>query len=181
MNYILGLDVSTSKIGLSILDTNKNLIKYEIIKLDNKTSLEERCLVAEHILYSLYAHNFINKTNKYDITKVYIESPFMMFSGGKTTAMTMSKLQRFNGMVSYMVRKVFGFNAELIAANKARGAVGLKIKRGENTKKKVIEWVKQKYPKDFVFELTRHGNPKPGTDDMADAIVVALAGLNLNQ
>jgi len=104
-----------------------------------------------------------------------------MFSGGKTTAMTMSKLQRFNGMVCYMIRKTLGLEAELIAANKARGAIGLKVKRGENTKQKVIEWVKQKYPKDFVFELTRYGNPKPGTDDKADAIVVALAGLNLSK
>ena len=133
MNYILGLDVSTSKLGLSILDTNKNLVESQTIKLDNKTSLEDRCIAVEHILSSLYSENFVNKKNKYNITKVYIESPFMMFSGGKTT-MTMSKLQRFNGMISFMVRKVFGFDAELIAANKARGAVGLKIKRGEDTK-----------------------------------------------
>jgi len=180
MNYILGLDVSTSKLGLSILDTNKNLVKSETIKLDNKTSLEDRCLVVEHTLSSLNAYNYINKKNRYNITKVYIESPFMMFSGGKTTAMTMSKLQRFNGMISYMVRKQFGFDAELIAANKARGAVGLKIKRGEDTKKKVIEWVKNEYPDDFNYDLTRYGNPKPGTDDKADAVVVALAGIILN-
>jgi hypothetical protein len=79
-----------------------------------------------------------------------------------------------------MVRKQFGFDAELIAANKARGAVGLKIKRGEDTKKKVIEWVKNEYPEDFNYELTRYGNPKPGTDDKADAVVVALAGIILN-
>ena len=33
---------------------------------------------------------------------------------------------------------------------------------------------------DFVFELTKHGNPKPGTDDKADAVIVALAGIILN-
>ena len=38
-----------------------------------------------------------------------------------------------------------------------------------------IEWVEQKYPKEFIVELTRHGNPKPGTDDMADSVVVALS------
>ena len=180
MNYILGLDVSTSKLGLSILDTDKNLVESQTIKLDNKTSLEDRCLAVEHILSSLNSENYINKKNRYNITKIYIESPFMMFSGGKTTAMTMSKLQRFNGMISFMVRKQFGFDAELIAANKARGAVGLKIKRGEDTKKKVIEWVKNEYPEDFNYELTRYGNPKPGTDDKADAVVVALAGIILN-
>ena len=53
-----------------------------------------------------------------------------------------------------------------------------KIKRGEDTKKKIIEWVEAKYPKDFVYELTSYGNPKPGTDDKADAVVIALAGLS---
>jgi len=174
MNIVLGLDVSTSKIGLSIMDYDQNLIDCQVVKLNNKISLEERCLKLEDMLI------YYNNMAQYNITKIYVESPFMMFSGGKTTAMTMSKLQRFNGMVSFMIRKIFGFNAELIAANKARGAVNLKVKRGENTKKKVIEWVKRRYPRDFVFELTRHGNPQPGTDDKADAVIVALAGLILN-
>ena len=143
------------------------------MKLNPKDSLEDRCLILEY-----YIVNNVNINHK--ITSVYIEQPLAFFSRGKTTAMTMSKLQRFNGMVSFMIRKVFNFDAELIAANKARGSVGLKIKRGENTKQKVIEWVKQKYPKDFVFELTRHGNPKPGTDDKADAVIVGLAGIILN-
>ena len=180
MDVVLGLDISTSKIGLSIVDLNKKLLKCEAIKLDNKKTLEERCLQLEHIVQSLDANNYINPKNKYNIVKVYIESPFMMFSGGKTTAMTMSKLQRFNGMVSFMIRKVFGYDAELIAANKARGSVGIKVKRGEDTKKKIIEWVKNEYPEDFNYDLTRHGNPKPGTDDKADAVVVALAGIILN-
>jgi uncharacterized protein Veg len=64
-----------------------------------------------------------------------------------------------------------------IAANKARGLIGLKVKRGEDTKKKVIGWVQTEYPKDFIVEYTRHGNPKPGTDDMADSVVIARAGL----
>ena len=102
-----------------------------------------------------------------------------MFSGGKTTAVTMSKLQRFNGMVSYMTRRSFEIQPVLIAANKARGLVGLKIKRGENTKQKVIEHIERKYPNEFTYELTRYGNPKPGTDDRADAVVIAWAGLLL--
>ena len=89
----------------------------------------------------------------------------------------MAKLQRFNGMCSYVVHSLFGSPAALLQANKARGLVDLKIKRGENTKLKVIEWVQEKYPTSFLVEYTRHGNPKPGTDDKADAVVIANAGL----
>ena len=169
MNVILGLDVSTSKVGLSIIDYNSNLLKCEVIKLDSKKSLEDRCLQLEH-----YIKNNVN----YKVKEIFIEQPFSAFSGGKTSAMTMSKLQRFNGMCSFMVRKLINVQPALIAANRARSLNGIKVKRGENTKKKVIEWVSAKYPDDFLVEYTRHGNPKPGTDDMADAVVIALAGLN---
>jgi hypothetical protein len=90
----------------------------------------------------------------------------------------MSKLQRFNGMVCFMLRKLFGYNAVPLSPAKARGLVHLKVKRGENTKLRVIEHVEKAFPNDFKYELTRHGNPKPGTDDRADAIVIAWAGLN---
>lgn len=178
---ILGLDVSTSKIGLSIIDYNNNLLICQVIKLNSNKSLIEKCLELENIIDKLNGNNYINNNNKLYIKEIFIESPFMMFSGGKTTAMTMSKLQRFNGMVSYMVRRTLGVEPVMIAANKARGLIGLKIKRGENTKLKVIEWVQKEYPKDFIVEYTRHGNPKPGTDDKADSVVIARAGLLIDK
>jgi len=173
---VLGLDVSTSKVGITIMDYNENLLQCEFIKLDPKKALEDRCILLEHYINNLNAFDSISQRG-YHIKEVFIESPFMMFSGGKTTAMTMAKLQRFNGMVCYMVRKTLGISPVSIAANKARGLVSLKVKRGENTKLKVIEWVQKEYPKDFIVEYTRHGNPKPGTDDKADSVVIAKAGL----
>ena len=173
---ILGLDVSTSRVGVSVVDYDSNLLRSEFIKLSSKDSLEDRCLQVENYINNINSYNSINNKGYY-IEEVFIESPFMMFSGGKTTAMTMAKLQRFNGMVCYMLYKSLKIVPVSIAANKARGLVGLKIKRGENTKLKAIEWVQNEYPKDFIVEYTRHGNPKPGTDDMADSVVIARAGL----
>tara|TARA_Y100001973_G_C5102190_1_gene283304 strand:+ start:49 stop:579 length:531 start_codon:yes stop_codon:yes gene_type:complete len=167
----LGLDISTSKVGLCIMDYKFNLLETKLIKLNTKQDLEDRCLAIENIIAALPSQGYI-------IGDVYVESAFIAFSGGKTSAVTMSKLQRFNGMVCYMIRKMIGKNADLISPAKARGLVGLKIKRGENTKRKVIEHVTKSFPNDFHYELTRHGNPKPGTDDRADAIVIAWAGLN---
>ena len=156
--------------GYAIINNSKKLIDYGLIKYKSNIELELR------------AEDFINRIGTLrreyaSIQSVFVEQPFIAFSGGKTTAATMAKLQRFNGMCSYVVRLLFGFPATLIQANKARGLVGLKIKRGEKTKLKVIEWVEAKYPEDFIVEYTRHGNPKPGTDDKADAIVIANAGL----
>ena len=145
--------------------------------MNTKDELEERCLQIEEYINKI---NYLDKINEdgYIIKDVYIESAFIAFSGGKTSAVTMSKLQRFNGMVCFMLRKLFGYNALTLSPAKARGLVHLKIKRGENTKQKVIEHVEKSFPNDFKYELTRHGNPKPGTDDRADAIVIVWAGLN---
>jgi Holliday junction resolvasome RuvABC endonuclease subunit len=170
---ILGIDISTSKIGISIIDYNEKLILSELIKMKTSDSLEVRA--------KIFNKRMIEIRGNYDIKHIFIEQPFMAFSGGKTTAVTMAKLQRFNGMCCYAIYDLYGFAGSLIQANKARGLVELKIKRGDKTKLKVIEWVKEKYPKDFIVEYTRHGNPKPGTDDKADAIVIANAGLKLNQ
>jgi Holliday junction resolvasome RuvABC endonuclease subunit len=170
---ILGLDISTSRIGIAIIDDQANLITCEEIKMKSSDPLETRAEIFETRIKEI--------RSKYVIKHVFVEQPFMAFSGGKTTAVTMAKLQRFNGMCCYITYNLFGSASVLIPANKARGLVGLKIPRGQKAKTRVIEWVSERYPQDFIVEYTRHGNPKPGTDDKADAIVIANAGLKLNQ
>ena len=166
---ILGLDISSSRIGYCLINENEDLLLVDEIKLKPSQSLEERADIFKKTMKIIKEHS--------EVDYVFIEQPFVAFSGGKTTAATMAKLQRFNGMCSYVVHDLFGHTPTLIQANKARGLVGLKIKRGSKTKLKVIEWVSKKYPKEFIVEYTRHGNPKPGTDDKADSIVIANAGL----
>ena len=166
---ILGLDISSSRIGYCLINEKEELLLVDEIKLKPSQSLEERADIFKSTMKIIKEHS--------EVEYVFIEQPFIAFSGGKTTAATMAKLQRFNGMCSYVVHDLFGHTPALIQANKARGLVGLKIKRGSKTKLKVIEWVSEKYPKEFIVEYTRHGNPKPGTDDKADAIIIANAGL----
>ena len=169
---ILGLDISSSRIGYCLINEKEELLLVDEIKLKPSQSLEVRADIFKKEMECI-----IRSLQEQEVDYVFIEQPFVAFSGGKTTATTMAKLQRFNGMCSYVVHDLFGHTPTLIQANKARGLVGLKIKRGSKTKLKVIEWVSEKYPKAFIVEYTRHGNPKPGTDDKADAIVIANAGL----
>jgi hypothetical protein len=110
---------------------------------------------------------------------VFVEQPAMMFGGGKTTAQTMSKLQRFNGMACFAVYAETFLIPELVHANSARKKMNISIPRNvKNKKHHIIKEVEKKYPS-FTYELTRHGNPKPGTDDIADAIVIAYYGVSV--
>ena len=170
---ILGIDISTSRIGIAAVTTDEKLVFADTITYKQKDmSLENRALLFENTLQKILT------VEKMHPMAIYVEEPFTMFSGGRTTANTMAKLQRFNGMCCLAIRKsILNKSAELIPARTCRSLNEIKIPRGSNTKKMIIDWVSAKYPNDFKYTLTRHGNPKPGTDDKADAVVVALAGL----
>ena len=170
---VLGLDVSTSKIGIAVIDIDKRIVTTDVIKFKPETPLEEKTKFLENKLLKLQKY--------YIITDVFVEEPFIAFSSGKTTAFTMAKLQRFNGMCSYSVYNIFEFLPRMINVRAARNGLGIKIPKGtkqNETKKHIIEYVQKNHP-DFIYNMTAHGNPVPGNDDKADAIVIALYGLQI--
>jgi Holliday junction resolvasome RuvABC endonuclease subunit len=169
--YYLGVDVSTSKIGIAVLDSDKNIIVSEVIKFKDGNTLEEKAALFENKLTKLQKYYFI--------ADVFIEEPFVAFGGGKTTAQTMAKLQRFNGMCSYSAFRIFEKNANMVNVRSARSKLGIKIPKGlkeKEVKNTIIEWVSTKFDT-FKYDMTVHGNPLPGTDDRADAVVIALYGV----
>tara|TARA_R100000008_G_scaffold62339_1_gene39599 strand:+ start:1442 stop:1969 length:528 start_codon:yes stop_codon:yes gene_type:complete len=168
----IGLDISSSKIGIAVLDKDENILLSEVIKFKTNISLEERANKFEKRLREI--------EKAYVPYSVYIEQPAMMFKGGKTTAQTMAKLQRFNGMCAYIAYRVFDMQPTMVNPRSARSKLNIKVPRGTNAKKIIIEWVKDEYKDQFKFEYTRHGNPQPGTDDRADAVIVALGGIRLD-
>ena len=166
--YIIGLDVSSTRIGIAVLGSNDEIELSKVVKLKSSLTLEQRAGIFESEMRKL--------EKKYVPMAVYMEAPAMLFRGG-STAHVMAKLQRFNGMCSYICYKVFGEEIILVQPNKARKHLGIKIPRKKGIAKKVIiEWVSKKYGEDFRYDLTYKGNPVPGTDDRADAIIVALGG-----
>ena len=168
---ILGIDISTSIVGLAVMDTEYKLITYDKIKFKSDMPLEQR---AEY-----FKNKIKHLDDYYYISEVYVEQPAMMFGRGKTTANTMSKLQRFNGMCCYAVYSELELVPNLVHANTARKKMNISVPRNVLKKKHyIIERVKERYP-NFNYNITRHGNPQPGTDDIADAIVVAYAGVTL--
>ncbi len=168
---ILGLDVSTTRTGWAIINDKQELVDSDFYKTKPKTPLEERATALKD--------NVLEPIMKlHDITEIRIEEPFMMFSGGKTTARTMSSLQRFNGMISLIAHQLLGKPPTLVGATTARSRCGIKVPRGTKAKQVVMMFCSSKFD-NFIMEYTRHGNPKPGIDDEADAIVVALSHFDL--
>ena len=167
---ILGLDISSSKIGIAIVDDDKSIIHLNLIKY-KKAPLEDKAVMFSDELSVL--------KREYNIEHIFIEEPVSIYAVGKTTAHVIATLQRFNGMCSLACRNVFGQNAELIGSRQARKLADIAVPgrtKSKEVKKIIIKEMSKRYQEMFPLEYTRHGNYKPGTDDKADALVIALAG-----
>ena len=168
-NKILGLDISTSITGATIVQGDKILETF-IWDTRNKrkypTLYEKADLIQQH-LWQI--------KSKHDITEIYIEQSLQSFRSGFSSAKTLSTLARFNGIVSWNCYKAFDIKPEMIAASSARKLAGVGIKRGDNAKEKVLQFILDNYPQ-INIQYTKHGNPKPGMLDMCDSIIIALAG-----
>jgi len=165
---ILGLDVSTSITGASIIDKHGNLIYCKAWRTDKKglSFYQKLDIVKENIL-------FIKA--QYPIEMVYVEEPLGMFAAGRSSAQVISKIQRFNGIVCWILRQIFNLDPQYINVSTARKKCGIKIKRGQNSKEIVLKHILENYKK-FKAEYTKKGNPKKGTYDRADSLVIAKAG-----
>lgn len=164
---ILGLDISTSITGFALIDENLNLIYTDHIDLRKVEGIFRKAKKVQEVLLEL-------KQN-YPITDVIIEMPFTFFNSGGSSAKTMAILQRFNGMISWIVSEAFSRDPDYIGASEARKICSVKINRGENTKEVVLKAVLDLYP-NFEVEWTKQRNPKPGYHDRADGVILARAG-----
>lgn len=169
---ILGLDVSTSITGATIIE-EENIIETCFWDTRNKRKFPTLYEKANFI-----RKQFIYLEEKYRIDNVFIEQSLQSFRSGFSSAKTLSTLSRFNGMVSLLSFQMFNRKPEMIAASSARKLAGVEIKRGDNAKQKVLQFIVDNHPQ-VAIEYTKQGNPKPGTLDMCDSIIIALAGEKL--
>ena len=169
---ILGLDISTSITGATIMTAEGEVVLCESWDTRNKNKFEDLFDKADFIRLQ-----FFRIAHKFQLEEIYIEQSLQSFRSGFSSAQTLSTLSRFNGIISWMCYKSFGLKPQYLASASARKSAGLKISRGENAKQKVLEFVLDNVP-GFELEYTKHGNPKPGTFDRADSWIIAKAGLN---
>ena len=165
---ILGLDVSTSITGYTIVDNGKIILNGAWDTRKYKNFFDKVVHVKDGL-------DKIRKEYGTRITAVYIEQSLQSFRSGFSSAKTLSTLSRFNGIVSWLVFDKFGIKPEYLAATSARKLCGIKVSRGQKAKQVVLNFLLDNEPS-FVIEYTRNGNPKPESYDKADSIVIARAG-----
>ena len=166
---ILGLDISTSITGYTILN-----LKGEIVEIGH-WDLRNKIYFSDLFSKAKFIKNKLSEID-YPIDHVFIEPALNMFMMGRSSSHTISTLIKFNGIISWMCYEEFGIKPEFIPAISARKKCGISIKRGQKAKEQVMAFLLDNEP-NFRVELTKNGNPKPHCYDEADSLIIARAGI----
>ena len=164
---ILGLDISTSITGATVVDETGKVVYNEAWDLRKYKDFFEKAKIVKNKIWEL--------DDTFVIKKIYIEQSLQSFRSGFSSAKTLSTLSRFNGVVSWLCYHILEIKPEYIAATSARKICGITVPKGSKAKKVVIQHVLDNVPS-VLIEYTKHGNPKPGCFDKADSWVIAMAG-----
>jgi len=178
MAIILGLDVSTSCVGVCIIGDDW-FTQLEAIRFNGCNTLWEKADRVKSKLERLH-DDVVNGTKDHQgISRVVIEEALMGFRPGMSSAQTISTLLRFNGVVSYLSREVLGIDPEYVSANHARKACGIKLQRtavaGMSQKDQVFKHMSENDLKDVKWPLKKNGQPVDWAKDATDAYVIAKA------
>lgn len=176
---ILGLDISTTCTGWCVVDLIGNLIEMGSIEL---SELKDQIFLKA----DLVRDNLKLLDSKFNIKAVFIEENLQAFQPGKSSAGTIVKLARFNGIVSFICFDVFKSSQPIfLNVATARKFAGCKIdfkNKEKSTKEKVLDWVSHRLP-EHVWATRKKKNgdivPVDSCFDAADAYVIASAGSHI--
>ena len=170
---ILGLDISTSITGYTVLNDQGNILACDHIDLRKEKNFFKKVEIICDRLETI--------DDAYEIEQVYIEQSLHSFRSGFSSAQTLSLLSKINGIVSWLCYNFFYKEPKYLAATSARKLCGIKIPKGQKAKAVSLQFVIDNVA-NFDVEYTRHGNPRPGYADRSDSYVIARAGwLNENK
>ena len=181
--YLLGLDVSTKTIGISLFNQNGELLELThispMVKPTPGSKTEE--LIKKADLFS----DFISKYSKMNIKHVLIEEPLLR----SNNVNTVGTLLRFNGMVTKICYDKLNVTPEYISTYEARKNAFPELMQPGSSKKIVLfgsypkdtdkkrviwELVSKREPK-ISWLLGKNGELKKENFDMSDAYTVCLS------
>ena len=204
---ILGLDVSTTTIGISLMSYKNGEIP-KILKLTHispKVNKGIKGIEALCLKKNIFENEFLIQYKDFNITDVVIEEPLMR----SNNVYTVATLLRFNGMVSDSVYRLLGVVPTYISSYDSRRyafpelvAVRKFDKKGEpyneskikrnkpvlfgeypwdiDKKQIVLDKVSELYP-DIEWIYDKKGNLKKENFDSSDAICCVLALINIEK
>lgn len=177
MQYYLGLDISTSCTGITIL--NSTGVLEEMLYVDTKKEKSLFCKAR------MIKNKLLEVSSAWKISEVFVEENLQSFSTGMSSARTLLQLARINGIVSFCCFEIFGLEPQFLNVNSVRKECQMPIDRksGVKIKEQVFQWVKQQLPTfNWPTKILKSGPNKGNVKlmeccyDMSDSYVIAYGG-----
>lgn len=168
---ILGLDVSTSCVGVAVLNEACDLVDWRPVTFKPKEFWEKIDALEEQLRDVAQRHPKIDK--------LFVEEPLQRFVPGFSSASTICTLQRFNGVTCQLARTLWHVDPVYLSAATARKAAGVKVVKGTPAKQQVFEHMCNHDLLHVAWPLNKKNEPVPTCKDVVDAYVVAKAGIVL--
>jgi hypothetical protein len=177
---IAGLDISTSVVGIAILNDDSEVIDLTYCDLRKTRDFWEKIDIVEKKFTAMSSHH--------DVTKIYVEENLQRFRPGLSSAKTIVTLAKMNGIVSSIARRIFKARPIDVNVNSARKVLGITINRKSkvNTKQQVFDQISERIKFDWPKKVLKSG-PRKGKQvvnnvsyDMVDALVICQAGILLD-
>lgn len=169
---IIGLDISTSCIGIAVFNDNYKLYELSYVKFKQGTNL--------FIKLDEFINIFEEKYTNLEFNHIFIEEPLKRFKGKFSSADTIQKLTQMNAMISTYLYRKYKIYPLYYNVSTARGIVfpELKIPQSHPNKKYLIwEAVMKVEPMiNWTYSPKTH-KLADYNFDMCDAYVVAMAGI----
>ena len=174
---ILGLDISTSIVGWSLLSLESSEFSLGYLPLASSGDIYDKARDVRELLRKLH--------QEHTITAIYVEEDLQRFRMGMSSAKTLATLTRFNGVVCQIAHEETEHKPERINVNAARKLAGVKYDKKDKsrtTKEKVLEAVQGLIVHDWPTRVITRGKRKGQVEhekycyDMCDAWVIARAG-----
>lgn len=184
MHFVLGLDISSSCVGVCYLNvasgiktdgTHIEVLDHIDLKSSAKlTNLWQKADELKKVLNKMIS-DYSMKPDQ-----IIIEDAAKKFTPGRSSADTISTLLRFNGISSYVVRELFNKDPEFLGAQEARKLCSLKMQRvgkvNKPQKEQVFEAMMSSDLKHIVWPKKKSGADVEWSRDATDAYVLAKAG-----
>ena len=95
---ILGIDISTSNIGMVVADESDNI--QEFISIPLSKLVKDKCLFKKFLFFEKIIEKILEK---YTIDHVFIEKPLEFFKEGSSMSSTIILLNQFNMLCQYVL------------------------------------------------------------------------------
>jgi len=167
---ILGIDCSTTTIGICVLN-EKEILLLDYVKPLGNNFLEK---------VNSASSELINKLESFQIDSIYTEQPNIMFSKGLSRAQVIAVVLRFNGALLFTLYREFNVLPKEVMASSARKKV---IGKGkfQDAKKAVFDYVYSIVGDSINWPKKERGQNKGKFAnecfDIADAYIIAKYGI----